>query len=390
MSERTLVGLPLYEDETQQGLEVTLDNIDTQLNELGIDSSVVVQVNGPETAEGRPPGFVIDQSRYNTEVEVVASERLGQTRALDDLVRTAAVRGIARAFMTDADIYRLPGAMTAMWDQAERPIVGARYRPYPVQVVEAEFGPLTPQERMLYQIFDGDQSPQVRQVLRDNDIDRNEWVKASLMLLEVDAVGNMHGNQGHISDSVMNRTMGAEKTQIADGAYFMHMGRVDMTDHIKARLRHFQGAVATGGLKDFLHKEIVLPSEAMMNSIAQQLRESTPNGDYYAMLYLTRCAVREKVNQVCYDIATGVWNTEKLGETYPISMGSIAVYGDAKKAISRFFLDVDWNAITGTATSPPPITQERLRQPFSLYPYLHDRRLAPAILDTLGVESYLK
>lgn len=385
MSERTIVGLPLYEKESREGLEVTLENIDDRLNELDIDSSVVIQVNGPETASGNPPDLAINQSRYNAEIEIISSERIGQTRALNDLIASAAIRDVQRAFMTDADVYRFPNSMKEMWERGDRPVVGARYRPYPIEVVEAEFGELTLEERLLYQIFDGDQSPQVREVLRQNGLDRTDWVKASLMLLEVNAVHGMHGNQHHVTDSVMNRTMGIERSQIAEGAYFMHMGRVDMGDHIKARLRHFRGAVANNDLDNFLHKEILLPSEGVMDGVAQQIRESYPDGDFFAMLYLARCAVREKVNQSCYDIVTNEWNIDSLGEIHPISMNDVRTFQDAKKAISRFMMNVDWDDVAGFAVGPPPVTQERLRQPFNFERHLQDGKLAQSVMKSLGV-----
>ena len=386
MSERTLVGLPLYEKESKEGIEITLGNIDDRLNELDIDSSVVIQLNGPETAAGNAPELTIDHSKYNAEIEVIQSERLGQTRALNDLISNAAAREIERAFMTDADIYRFPGSMKAMWEQGDRPVVGARYRPYPIEIVEAEFGELALEERLLYQIFDGDQSPEVRKVLRQNGLDRTDWVKASLMLLEIDTVHGMHGNQHHVTDSVMNRTMGLERSKIAGSAYFMHMGRVDMGDHIKARLRHFRGAAANNDLDNFLHKEILLPSEDAMNDIAQQIRESTPDGDLFAMLYLSRCAIRERVNQICFDIATNEWNINNLGEVNPTSMRDVRTFQDAKLAISRFFVDVDWDDVTGFAVGPPPVTQEHLRRPFNFERHLQDRKLAQSVMRTLGVE----
>lgn len=387
MSERTIVGLPLYEKESREGLEVTLENIDDRLNELGIDSPIVIQVNGPETAAGNPPDLVINQSKYNAEIEVIHSDQIGQTRALNNLIATAAIRGVKHAFMTDADIYRFPNSMKEMWEQGDHPVVGARYQPYPIEVVESEFGQLTLEEKLLYQIFNGDQLPQVREVLRRNGLDRKDWVKASLMLLEVNAVHGMHGNQHHVTDSVMNRTMGLERSQIVNGAYFMHMGRVDMGDHIKARLRHFRGAAANNDLDTFLHKEILLPSEKIIDTMAQQIRESYPDGDFFAMLYLARCAVRERVNQICYDIVTNEWDLDSLGEVDPMSMSDVRTFRDAKRAISRFMVNVNWEDVTGFAVGPPPVTQERLRQPFNFERHLRDGKLAQSVMKSFGIEA---
>lgn len=387
MTERTLVGVPFYEKESQQGLDITLKNIDDRLNELAIDSSIVVQVNGPETAQGQGPDFVVNASSYNAHIEVIKSDRLGQTRALDDLIGLSAVRGIHHAFMTDADVYRFPGSLKAMWEQADKPIIGAHYRPYPIQIVEAEFGNLSYEERLLYQIFDGDQSPQVRRVLRRHGLDRDARIKGSLMLLDTQTAQGMHGDQHHAADSVMNRIIGSDGSRVAEDAFFMHMGRVDMADHIKARLRHFRGAAANNDLEAFLHKEIVLPDESVMNQIAEELRSDSSDGDFHAMLYLMRCAVRKRVNEICLDIASHTWDVTKLGEINPMSMSDVMTYQDAQQAASRFFLSVDWDDVIGTTSGPPPVTQELLRRPFNLDHHMFDRHLARAVFDSLGVES---
>jgi hypothetical protein len=384
MSEITFVGLPLYEEADPEGLVVTLDNIDERLGELGVDASIVINVNGPQTAAGRLPDLGIEHSRYNAEIKILASRELGQIRAIDELVGHAALRGLERIFVTDDDIYRFPGSLQRMWEQADLPVIGARYRPFPLEVVEAEFGALPLQERLLYQVFDGDQTPQARKALRSNGFVRPAWVKGSLMLLEVDAVQGMHGQQHYAADSVMNRSIGAESMRIAEGAFFMHMGRTDMTDHIRARLRHFQGAGANTALKTFLHKEVRLPSEEMMNKVAQEIREDSPDGDFYAMLYLTRCAVREKVNQICFDIVTDQWSVDKLGPIEPMGMNQIVTYEDAKKAICRFFLDIDWDKVQDSKSGPPLPTQERHRRPVDLNTHMKIRALARAVVDSLG------
>jgi hypothetical protein len=124
-----------------------------------------------------------------------------------------------------------------------------------------------------------------------------------------------------------------------------------------------------------------------MNHIAEEIRSTNTEGDFYAMLYLTRCAVRKKVNEICFDIASDEWDISKLGELDPMSMHSVVTFADAKCAISRFFLDVDWDDVRGFAIGPPPTTQERLRNPFDLEQYMGDRRLAKYVFETLGIES---
>lgn len=375
MSERTLVGVPFYEQEGQECLDITLRNIDQCLAKLAIDASVIVRVNGPDTASGVTPNLTVNQSDYNAEVELSLGDKLSQARAMDDIIDVASSRDIDRIFLTDADIFRFTDSLDALWNK-EAIIVGARYRPYPIEIVEAEFGELTYEERLLYQIFDGDQLPQVRHTLAKHGIDRRDWVKASLMLVDVEQSKGMHAGQNQATDSIMNRMISKNDIQIAQDAFFMHMGRVDMTDHIKARIRHFKAADSRGELDTFLHKEVRLPSIDTIDRIAEEVRRSYERGDFYAMLYLARCAVREKVNDICMQITQGTWDESNLPDIGPRSLADVSSYEDAKDAIARFFVDVDWNEIRGYADSVPSTTQERLRRPFDMARHLVDYNLA--------------
>lgn len=375
MSEQTLVGVPFYEQEGQECLDITLHNIDQCLAKLAIDASVVVRVNGPNTASGKKPNLTVSQSEYNTEVELSLGDKLSQARAMDDIIDIASKRKIDRIFLTDADIFRFTDSLDALWDK-EAIIVGARYRPYPIEIVEAEFGELAYEERLLYQIFDGDQLPQVRHTLAKNGIDRRDWVKASLMLVDVERSKGMHAGQNHATDSIMNRMISKNDIQIAQNALFMHMGRIDMTDHIKARIRHFKAADSRGELETFLHKEVKLPDIHTIDRIAEEVRSNYGRGDFYAMLYLARCAVREKVNDICMQIARGTWDESSLPEISPRSLADVSSYEDAKEAIARFFVDVGWDEVRGYAQSIPSTTQERLRRPFDVARHLTDYNLA--------------
>jgi hypothetical protein len=277
--------------------------------------------------------------------------------------------------------------MKKMWEQEDKVIVGARYRPYPIEIVEAEFGALTYDEQLLYQIFDGDQLPQVRHTLKNHGFDRKDWVKASLMLVDVEKSKGMHGSQNQATDSIMNRTIGPDDISIAQDAFFMHMGRTDMTDHIKARLRHFKAAASVGELATFLHKEIQLPSPEEMNEIAKDVRHSYVKGDFYAMLYLCRCAVRQRVNEICMKIAKETWNEADIPTHDRISLMDVRSYEDAYAAVSRFFAEVDWSEIQGFSVGPPATTQERLRQPFDMSRHLSNYDLAKAAIATFMADD---
>lgn len=381
----TLVGVPFYEKEGQLTLDTTLKNIDDCLNTLDVDASIVVMVNGPLTAGGNPPALEANNSRYNAEISLVNSPKKGQVSAINDMVVHAAACDMDKVFITDADIYRFPDSLNQMWEQADKPLVGAHYRPYPLEVVEAEYGQLPLQEQLLYQIFDGDQSPLVRQILKRHGINRETRVKGSLMLLDVHKAQDMHDRQDIVSDSVINRKIKANESRLAEDAYFMHMGRVDMTDHIKARLRHYRGATARNDLTGFTRNQVQLPSEEVMNHIAEEIRETVPNGDYHAMLYLARCAIRSQVDEVCRGIVLEQWDETKLPELNPMSMHEVTSYADAKSATSRFFIDVDWADVQGFAIQAAPTTQEDFRAPIDLAPYLSHKRFGGIILESLGV-----
>jgi len=384
-SEKTIVGVPFYEKEGQECLDITLKNIDNCLSKLAIDASIIVQVNGPDTAERARTDLSVNESQFNAEIEIVASDRVGQALAMDDIIETAKNRTIDRIFLTDADIYRFPDSMRNMWLTEDKAVVGARYRPYPLEIVEAHFGELSYEERLLYRIFDGDQIPEVRSAMNANGVDKKDWIKASLMSLDVNHVDGMHDGQNHATDSVMNRKLDDQSMSIANDALFMHMGRVDMTDHIKARLRHFRAANARGELDTFLHKEVRLPDEAVMNRVAQDIKDNEQNGDFLAMLYLCRCAVRDKVNGICMSIALGLGGPSELGELEPISMREVNTYADACRAISRFFMNIDWAEVEGFAVGPPPVTQEKLRQPFDMGLYMSNGKLARIAFESFGL-----
>lgn len=387
--ERTMVGIPFYEMEGQETLDVTLTNLDMCLGRLGVDASIIVQLNGPETQQGNPPHYEVSQSKYNADIEVVQGQRRGLVNAVDDIVHHAEAQMIDKVFITDTDVYRFPESIKAMWEVGDKPVVGARYRPYPVEVVEALYGPLTWQEKLLYEVFDGDQSPQVRQVLRRFDADRTDRVKGSLMLLDVETAKHMHEGQDVITDSVMNRSVSDHDKKIAEGAHFMHMGRVDMTDHVKARLRHFRGAAARNDVAGFIGNEVTAPDEETMDAIAAEIRSSEQKGDFYAMLYLSRCAVRAIVSDTCRGIVENTWEPSMLPAVEPLGMDKVKTYADAHAAVSRFFVDVNWEEVLGYSVKPPAPTQERFRAPLDLTPYLGHDRLGKAIFDTLGVEAPL-
>ena len=390
MTERSLVGVPFYEQEGQECLDVVVQNIDQCLSKLAIDASIIININGPNTASGIPHKLKVENSLINSSVELVSSSQLSQARAMDEIIHEASRRKIDRIFLTDADIFRFTDSMKKMWDyDNSKLVVGARYRPYPIEIVEAQFGLLSEDEKLLYQIFDGDQLPQVRNTLKKRGIDRKEWVKSSLMLVDVNSSIGIYDSQNQATDSVMNRSICDEDIGIATDAFFMHMGRTDMTDHIKARLRHFRAAESLGQLQAFLHKEINLPPKDVMDDIAKEIRHSYIKGDFYAMLYLSRCAVRQTVNEICMKMAMGTWTKKDLPEVNKVSLMGVRNYDDALKSVPRFFENVDWESIKNYAVNAPATTQDNNRRPFDMTHHLADYNLAKIAIATFMIDEPL-
>lgn len=361
----SFVGVPLFERESQGSVDATLRNIDEALNIWGHDASIRLAVNGPRTTEaGAPrPSFDIDPSKYNAEVVVTGVRRMGQVAAINALVEHAKEAEISRVFITDADIYRYPQALQYMWENATKPLAGARYRPYPVAVVEQAYGPLTREERLLYQIFDGDQTPLARRALRMSGIERPLRVKGSLMLIDADAVDTVHEEQTVASDSAINRRI--RESEVVSDARFMHMGRVSVEDHITARYRHYAGAAQAGELDAFIGREYQAPNAATIDAVARQIRHLDPEtGDFNAMLYLMRCALRVRVDELCTRMARGL--DVRVEEPASPELSNVHTYEQTRQAVDRFLAGVDFDSVRHFSRSAPSVTQERMREPIDV------------------------
>ncbi len=393
MSEKIIVGIPFHEDEGQDTFEITARDLDSRLNEIGVDASIVFCINGLKTSCGSKKQPLVNRSLYNSDITTIANETPGQIAAMEKLSALAITHGSEKIFFTDTDISRLPFSLQNMWEDSqaapETKIIGANYSPYPIEVVRDAYPDvaISPQDELLYKIFDGDKTPQAVRALAAAGYNRSPRVKGSLMLVDAETSLTMHGAQRKAADSIMNRNVAPSDIKISPDAHFMHMGRTDMTDHISARLRHFQAAIESGGVDKFAKKEVQLPTDTVIDSIAHSIRQNEDQGDYFAMLYLSRCAIRERVNTICRDIALKQWNPSALPQVDPRSMQDIHTISDARKICSRFFIDVNWDQILGNSKGAPSITQIELRQPIPLDDYLQDAQLRNTIFHALGINN---
>lgn len=286
-----------------------------------------------------------------------------------------------KLFITDTDIYRFTDTMAMMWQQSNKPLIGANYATYPIEVVE-KYCQLSAQEKLLYQIFEGDKTPIARQALAKHNQIRNIRVKGSLMLLETEIAKGMHRGQDLASDSIINAHFGQDNIQIANDSFFMHMGRIDLADHVKARLRHYRGAKAQNNIEGFLKNQVTLPDENKIDHIASDIRASRENGTHFSRLYLLRCALRHSVDQYCLDIILNNrvdYTPEKF-----VSIEETTNFAEAKLAINALMSNLNWPEIQGFSKDAPPPTQTMLpRVPIDLASCMQDEVIAKIIFRSL-------
>jgi len=245
--ERTIVGIPFYEGECSDVLERALEDIDRRLRELGVDAKIVVGVNGPSTSRGNFSPPPIERSSYNADIEFIKTPP-GLVYAEKTIARKAMAEGYPRIFLTDVDISRLPGSLSFMWREGNKRLVGANYCAYPPEILEAAGFKLSEEEKAWARIFEADKHPLAREFTGDYRPELR--LKGSLLLVDTELVLRMFGQQNITSDSRMNLIISDNDKQVVQNAAFLYFPRVDLADHVCARLRHFLAA-ATGGIQSW-------------------------------------------------------------------------------------------------------------------------------------------
>jgi len=127
---RTIVGIPFYDGEGHEVLEACLSNVDDGLNHLGIEAEIVIGINGPRVSMGNDPiSYRINKSQYNAPIKFIKTPP-GQVPALNELIKYARQKDCGKMFMTDADISRLPHALSHMWhERGDYSLVGVNIQP---------------------------------------------------------------------------------------------------------------------------------------------------------------------------------------------------------------------------------------------------------------------
>lgn len=382
---KTLVGVPFYDQEGLEVLEACICNIDSCLNNLGVDAKIVVGINGPRVSMGlQPLAWMIDMSKYNADVEFIKT-RPGIVAAEKAICTKAQEEGYKRIFLTDADISRLPNSMNYMWSQGNCPVVGAGYCAYPPEILALAEVKLTKEQITLMNIFEADKHPQVREFTWPYRPEKR--LKGSLLLVDTDIVSIMFGYQGITSDSRMNNNIPKDQRQIIQDASFMHYARIDIVDYVQARIRHFRAADAENQLESFYRKSIIYSSEKA-DEIAKKMIEKDPTAKMAASNFLLQCALRHQVADICKSVVLRkncsqlfyqVDNTSSLATV-------VSGFSEAMTIMAGILGNIDWDCLNTPEANGKGTTQNNLpRSPINLEPFLAIKEYRELITRYLGL-----
>lgn len=385
---RTLVGIPFYDGEGHDVLNACLKNVDVCLSELNIDAKIVVGINGPRVSFGQVPlSYEFDRSKFSAEVKFIKTPP-GLVNAEKTIGCLAIKEGYKRIFLTDADISRLPLAIHNLWHEGSKPVVGANYSTYPLEILIGSGVTLTHREIAFMRIFEADKHPLAREFTGQHRPVKR--LKGSLLLVDTEIIKTMFGYQGITSDSRMNNMIPDPDRQLVQSAAFMHYARVDITDHVQARLRHFKAAEAVNGLDSFTRKSLMYkPSVA--EKIARSIIEKYPQASNVASDFLLQCALRYQVAEICQNIASG---REYKPEISGISFDEIDVttevcsFKEAYARIANIIGLIDWDRLRTSISNGRGVTQEnRSRVPIDLEPFLASEAYKKIILEHLDLDE---
>jgi len=381
---RTIIGIPFYDGEKPEVLTTCLLNINHCLNTLGVDARIIVGVNGPRVSLGQPPlPEGVDRSRFNADIEF-RKTLPGIVPAEKEICSLAERDGCQRVFLTDADISRLPMSLHHLWNQGDKPIVGANYATYPPEILKASGVDITPNEMALMRIFEADKHPMAREFTLGYR--PRKRIKGSLLLLDPHIGRTMFGNQNITSDSRMNRLVPETERQVVEEAAFMHYPRTDLVDYIRARLRHFRAAATENDLDSCYRRELIYDPKTA-DDIALKIVEKYPGSAEVASNFLLQCALRYQVAEICRTIVSGKKHKSRFPTTTAETVENTVVHNfkEASVVIQNLLRQVDLLNLDTPASNGKGITQEDHRLPIDLNPFLVLKEYKRIILDNLGL-----
>lgn len=384
---RTVVGVPFYDGEGLEVLEACLQNIDDCLGKLNIDAKIVVGINGLKASQKDPLSYKINKSKYNADIKFIKTPP-GIVNAEKTIGRRAAEEGYERIFLTDADISRLPMSLVNLWKEGDKPVVGANYATYPIEIVLGSGIEFSPQETAFMRIFEADKHLLAREfTFKHRPIRR---IKGSLLLVDTKIIRTMFGYQGITSDSQMNQLIPESDRQLVLNSAFLHFARVDITDHIQARLRHFRAAEAVNDLEVFSRKSLIYEPD-VADEIAKHIVQKYPTATTVASDFLLQCALRHRITDICKTIASGKKYTPKLVKASFEGIDLVTDvhnFNEASKRLESIMGLVDWESLNFPVTKGNGTTQNsHSRVPIDLKPFLESDEHRQIIFDQLGLDK---
>src|SRR5258706_3790939 len=200
----------------------------------------------------------------------------------------------------------------------------------------------------------------------------------------------MFGFQGITSDSRMNNVLADSDRQLVPSAAFMHFARIDVTDHIQARLRHFRAAKAENDLDRFTKKSRMY-EPAIADEIAKKITQKYPQATRAASDFLLQCALRHQVSEICNTIASGKKYEPKTPDTTIDKIDintNVNSFKEASERIVVYLSTVDWDSLNSGVTSGKGTTQNNQpRIPIDLEPFLKSNPHRQIIFDHLGIDE---
>ncbi len=381
---RTIVGVPFYDGEGLPVLEACLSDIDHGLNNLAVDAKIVVGINGPMVCMGSEPlSKQVNKSKYNADITFVKTLP-GQVASLNQIARIAVDEGVGKIFLTDADISRMPDVFTRMWNEGERPLVGVKYSAYPVEIMLDAGCQLSEQEIALINIFEADKHPLVRNAM--GDLRPNTRVKGSLMLVDSNLASRMHGFQKTTPDSRMNFHVGEDARQVLNSTGFFHYPRVDLEDHMRARLRHYKAA-ASENRQEMHHRKELSVTPDQIENIAKDVLSTHPFATEQVSNLLLRTALRIKVATTCNELARGKVISPTVYQSEVDWKTPVHNYREAESRIESFMAQVDWSEVQSPTSNGNGTTQNNARIPIDLSVYAEDPARNELLRSYLGVEK---
>lgn len=384
MEQKTLVGVPFYDGEGDEVLSACLHNLDSCLNKLNVDARIVIGINGPRVSMGKSPlSRKIDKSRYNADISFVKTPP-GLVAAEKVICAQAEQDGYERVFLTDADISRLPQSLSNMWRQSDKPVAGANYSAYPLEILSKSGINLSNDELALMRIFEADKHPLAREFTSQHR--PKNRLKGSLLLLDPSLVKTMFGNQSITSDSGMNRTIPSESRQLIPTGAFLHYARINLADHIQARLRHFRAAAAENSLDSFVRKSLMYnPNTA--EEIAKCITDKYPQAINVASDFLLQCALRHQVALTCRNVITGRRSKNGSSPDTKSLHETVHTFDEATKTIACLISQIDFKDLDSSVSNGRGVTQTEQRIPIDLEPFLLLPEYRQIITSYLGLEN---